>query len=75
MSVITDKERALMREVSADPIAASLLTHKCRWEGMSRYAVLKEWGDPRKWPSYVKEALLRPGSPKGSGADQKGGTE
>ena len=53
MSEITEAERALMREIAADPVAAELLTHKCRWEAMSRYAVLREWGDPREWPSYV----------------------
>ena len=59
MSEITAGDRALMAEISADPLASELLGHKGRWEGMSRYAVLKEWGDPRMWPVYasrVKES-------------------
>jgi hypothetical protein len=29
--------------------AEELLRAKCRWERMSRLAVIKEWGDPREW--------------------------
>jgi len=52
MSEITQEDRQLMREVQADPKARELLADKCRWEAMPGFAVLKEWGDPRTWPSY-----------------------
>jgi hypothetical protein len=29
--------------------AEKRLRAKCRWEHMSRTAVINEWGDPRKW--------------------------
>lgn len=29
--------------------AEQLLAAKCRWEHMSRTAVIREWGDPRNW--------------------------
>ena len=53
--MISKEDHALMDEVMKDPIALELLKNKCRWETMGRYAVLKEWGDPRKWATY-KEA-------------------
>ena len=49
---ITAAEWAIMKEINADPEAENLLSAKCRWEGMSRFAVLREWGDPRTWRSY-----------------------
>ena len=52
MSAITEADRKLMAEVKADQRAYELLQHKCRWEAMPLYAVLREWGDPRTWPSY-----------------------
>ena len=54
--MISKEDRELMDEVTKDPIALELLKNKCRWEAMSRYAVLKEWGDPRKWATY-KEVI------------------
>ena len=29
--------------------AEERLAAKCRWEAMSRTAVILEWGDPREW--------------------------
>jgi hypothetical protein len=49
MGSITDKEVALQKEIRADPIAYKLLQGKCQWEHMGQFAVLREWGDPRKW--------------------------
>ena len=50
--MITKEDKELMTEIVADPIALQLLKEKCVWEAMTRYAVLSEWGDPRKWASY-----------------------
>jgi hypothetical protein len=61
MPAITDRQRALMAEIRADVEAYKMLKSKCRWEGMGQYAVLSEWGDPRKWPGYTKDVLLRAG--------------
>lgn len=52
MAVIRDSDRALMALVRADARAYEMLQHKCRWEGMTLYGVLLEWGDPRTWPSW-----------------------
>jgi len=30
-------------------LAELRLRAKCRWEKMTRIAVIMEWGDPRKW--------------------------
>jgi hypothetical protein len=49
MPAITDRQRAIMAAVRADPAAYERLRDKCRWEGMGQYAVLAEWGDPREW--------------------------
>ena len=54
MSIITKKDKELMDEIQNDSIALELLKNKCRWESMSRYGVLKEWGDPREWTTYKK---------------------
>jgi len=51
----TIEERAILREVMVDPLARRLLKNKQRWEQMGALAVLREWGDPRKWSSYVEE--------------------
>jgi hypothetical protein len=53
--IITKKDEELMAEIVADPIALQLLKDKCVWEAMSRFAVLKEWDDPRTWASYKRE--------------------
>lgn len=49
MAIISEEDTKLMKEICADPVAKSLLQGKCKWEHMSMYAVLHEWGDPRKW--------------------------
>ncbi|MHA1962734.1 MAG: hypothetical protein ACW99U_21300 [Candidatus Thorarchaeota archaeon] len=55
MSNITILEEQLMLEIVSDPTALQLLKDKCSWERMSRYAVLREWGDPRNWPAYKED--------------------
>jgi hypothetical protein len=52
MSKITLEDERLMEEIREDSLALTLLRQKCRWEGMPRYATLREWGDPRKWRAY-----------------------
>ena len=37
-----------------DPEAELRLRAKCRWEHMTRTAVILEWGDPRDWDSRRK---------------------
>lgn len=49
---ITDRERALIAEIVADPIASELLRQKRRKEHTTRKVVLRAWGDPREWPEY-----------------------
>lgn len=63
MSTITAADKALMAEVNSDPAALWRLRQKARWEGMSLYGVLSEWGDPRTWPGYPW-AALRADEPK-----------
>jgi hypothetical protein len=58
MTEITMLDKQLMLEIIEDPVALELLKDKCRWEAMSRYAVLKEWGDPREWPTYKRDKEL-----------------
>ena len=60
MSTITKRDKELMDEIQNDPIAFELLKDKCRWESMSRYGVLKEWGDPREWATYKKTKGIKP---------------
>lgn len=48
-TLITEEEKKLMEEIRKDPKALQRLKDKARWEAMSLFAVLKEWGDPRKW--------------------------
>ena len=48
-SRITEVERRLYAEVQADPVAYQRLQEKARWEHMTPFAILREWGDPRKW--------------------------
>lgn len=49
MASVTAAERALLNEVKADPAAYQRLQDKARWEGMTLFAVLAAWGDPRRW--------------------------
>jgi hypothetical protein len=39
------------------------LKAKCQWDGMSRTAVIREWGDPRSWPNVKGEARADSASP------------
>lgn len=48
-NIITDAQRALLKEIELDPIALARLKEKCHWESMSVFAVLEQWGDPRNW--------------------------
>ena len=50
---ICEKERAAMEAIKADSVAYERLKAKCRWEGMTLYGVLREWGDPRLWSDVV----------------------
>ena len=56
MSKITILDKQLMAEIIENPIAFRLLKDKSRWEGMTLYAVLQEWGDPREWSVYKEDA-------------------
>ena len=47
--MITMEEQKLFYEVRGDAAAYARLQAKARQEGMSLYAVLREWGDTRKW--------------------------
>ncbi len=50
MSKMTFEEaRALGKEITKRPKDEEKLIHKCRWEQMSRPAVLMEYGDPKDW--------------------------
>lgn len=53
MGDITMKEAVLIsRELyGSDTLAEENLRAKCRWEHMTRTAVIIEWGDPREWES------------------------
>lgn len=46
----TDALLRLFAEVKQDPAACERLQDKCKWEHMTLLAVLKHWGDPRRWP-------------------------
>ena len=48
-SVITEEDINLMNEIKQDPKAYQRLKDKAKWEHMTLYGVLKEWGDPREW--------------------------
>jgi len=49
MDQVTDKEKQLFEEIKKDPKAYEKLKTKCRWEHMTIFAVLRDYGDPRKW--------------------------
>ena len=49
MAKVTTEQVRLMREVRNDPEAYALLKEKARWEHMTLFATLAEWGDPREW--------------------------
>ena len=48
-SIITQEDKDLMNEIKQDPEAYQRLKNKAKWEHMTLYGVLKEWGDPREW--------------------------
>jgi hypothetical protein len=48
-SVITEEDKLLMEEIRKNPKAYQKLKDKAKWEHMTTYGVLKEWGDPREW--------------------------
>ncbi len=48
-SIITKEDKLLMEEIRKDPKAYQKLKDKAKWEHMTLYGVLKEWGDPREW--------------------------
>ena len=48
-SIITQEDKDLMNEIRQDPEANRRLKEKAKWEAMTLFAVLKEWGDPREW--------------------------
>jgi len=56
MTAITILDKQLMSEIISDPKAYKMLKDKAKWEQMTLYGVLKEWGDPRKWSSYKVQA-------------------
>ena len=47
--MITDKDRELLEEIKKDPDAFENLKAKARWEAMTLFGVLKDYGDPRQW--------------------------
>jgi len=47
--MITPEDEKLMIEIQQDKEAYEKLKAKARWEQMSLYAVLKDYGDPREW--------------------------
>jgi len=55
-TIITILDKQLMSEIMLDSKANQLLKDKAKWEQMTLYGVLKEWGDPRKWSSYKVKA-------------------
>jgi hypothetical protein len=48
-NIISKEMDDLMREVRKDKRAFKKLQAKAQWEHISLFAVLKSWGDPRKW--------------------------
>ena len=47
--MITEEDRRLMEEVKKDLNAYQRLKDKANWEHMSLFAILKDYGDPRRW--------------------------
>lgn len=47
---VSEETVRIEREIrEAGGEAEQRLRDKCRWEAMTRYAVIREWGDPRTW--------------------------
>lgn len=51
--VITKEMREIMSAINGTEYKQRLID-KARWEGMSTWAVLAEWGDPRTWDTGAK---------------------
>lgn len=49
MAVVTQETLDLLAEIRKDEKAWQRLRDKAQWERMSLTAILREWGDPRKW--------------------------
>lgn len=47
--IITEKDEKLLEEIKKDPKAFERLKAKARWEEMTLFAVLIDYGDPRNW--------------------------
>ena len=47
--MITPEDKKLMEELKKDRDAYNKLRAKAQWEQISLFAVLKDYGDPRKW--------------------------
>ena len=49
-NIATEEEARIEKEVREENgTAYQRLREKCRWEQMGQLAVIREWGDPRKW--------------------------
>lgn len=69
MSAVTPEVMQIEREIrEAGGEPAERLRAKCRWEAMGRYAVIREWGDPRTWAPLQSVV-------QGSGAGSEQGAE
>lgn len=55
-SFITKEVRDLREAIRHDPVLDERLLDKCRWENMSVWQVLEEWGDPKDWSAKVANA-------------------
>ncbi len=63
MAIVTDEIKALSQEIRKENgRREELLGHKCNWEHMTRWAVLREYGDPATWPAFKEEpkAVVQP---------------
>ena len=47
--IVNVSTKSLFEEIKKDPDAFQKLRDKASWEHISLYAVLNEYGDPRKW--------------------------
>ena len=56
VAIITEEIKALSREIREENgRREELLGHKCNWEHMTRWAVLREYGDPARWPAFKEK--------------------
>ena len=47
--MITEDDRKLLEEIKNDSDAYERLQAKARWEKITVFAVLRDYGDPRNW--------------------------